>query len=109
MTGQKESAPWSAGRKAREGEMPKDASQSAVQILTSAHPLRHIRTDWATRTELAKALEVHVDTIHRRASAAGVRTKVMVTDQHRCRVMYLVADVRDRMLNDKTNTAGGAQ
>lgn len=111
----KKSAPDSGGgqlpgRVGKEGERgSQGAVQAMVPILTSAHPLRHIRTDWASRNALAVALGVHVDTIHRRATAAGVRTRLEVTDQHRCRVMYLVADVRDRMLNDKTDSAGGAQ
>lgn len=98
MTGQKESAPWSAGRKAREGEMPKDAIQSAVQILTSAHPLRHIRTDWATRTELAKAFEVHPDTVTRRCRRAGVAERIVLNPKHRAQAEFLVGDVLGKLL-----------
>lgn len=70
---------------------------SAQQILGAGQgedKLRHIRSEWAPRGLLASALEIHEDTLHRRAKAAGVRTKLEVTAGNRCRVLYLVGDLR---------------
>jgi len=76
----------------------------AAQILGADQDrdqLRHIRTEWAPRAPLAAALGCHEDTFHRRATAAGVRTQVEVTAARRCRVLYLVGDVRELMLRQE--------
>lgn len=73
---------------------------TAAEILNSVEPndkLRHIRTEWASRSELASALEIHVDTVHRRCLAAGVATRIEVTPARRCRVLYLVDDIRQKL------------
>lgn len=76
----------------------------AAQILGADQDqdqLRHIRSEWAPRAPLAAALQVHEDTFHRRARAAGVRTQLEVTPSNRCRVLYLVGDVRELMLGQE--------
>jgi hypothetical protein len=85
----------------RSGPEAKSVLTWTAEILNSVEPtdkLRHIRTtEWASRSELASALEIHVDTVHRRALAAGVATRIEVTPARRCRVLYLVEDVRQKM------------
>lgn len=76
----------------------------AAQILGADQDrdqLRHIRSEWAPRAPLAAALDLHEDTFARRARAVGVRTQLEVTPSNRCRVLYLVGDVRELMLGQE--------
>lgn len=83
-----------------EGREGQPLEWTADRIVNSDQPLRHIRSDWASKAELSAALRIHPDTVHRRASALGVRTRLEVTARHRCRVMYWVDDVRRLMLQE---------
>ena len=91
----KESAPGrqATGRK-RELESSPQCLASITSILMASRALPHIRTEWATRTELAVALGVHPDTISRRMERANIASRLVVTDQNRCRREFDVAQVR---------------
>lgn len=78
----------------REKESSAQPLASMSAILLASQPLPHIRTAWATRTELAVALGVHVDTVDRRLRRAGVSSRLVVTPQNRCRREFDVAQVR---------------
>ncbi len=92
----KERAPsWQAmGRSGREVRLPMDAIQSMAGILTDAKPLAHISTEWVTRSQLAVAFSCDVGTVSRRCRKAGVAERLVVTEGHRARIEFLMADVR---------------
>ena len=74
-----------------------DAIQSMAAILTDHKPLAHIG-EWGTRIQLAKALSCDIGTVSRRCRKAGVTERLVVTDGHRTRVEFLMADVRTKLL-----------
>jgi hypothetical protein len=97
MEPKKECAPGlrTMGRSARDlGERPADALDAMASMLSNAQPLSNIRTEWASRTTLAKAWDCGRDTVSRRCRRAGVRQRVIVSDGHRAQVEFLMLDVR---------------
>jgi hypothetical protein len=100
MNSRKESAPgWQAmGRSGSEVRVSVDAIQSMAAILTDHKPLAHISSEWGTRIQLAKALSCDIGTVSRRCRKAGVTERLVVTDGHRARVEFLMADVRTKLL-----------
>lgn len=100
MDEQKESAlaGKQQGAQERQEENRPNALESMAAILSDSQRLRHIRTEWATRQELALALECHGDTVARRCRRAGVRERVVLTPEHRARSEFFMRDVRDLLL-----------
>jgi hypothetical protein len=100
MNSRKESAPTSreaVGRSGSEVRLPTGVIRSMAAILTDHKPLAHIG-EWGTRIQLATALSCDIGTVSRRCRKAGVTERLVVTDGHRARVEFLMADVRTKLL-----------
>lgn len=100
MNDAKKSAPGrqATGRDGKQEETRPTALGAMAQILSDAEKLRHIRSEWATRLQLALAMEVHPDTVARRCRRAGVQERVVLTPEHRARSEFLMEDVRDLLV-----------
>ena len=99
MEPKNESAPgWQAmGRSGKSREVSTGAIQSMASILTDRKPLAHISSEWGTRSELAAALSCDIGTVSRRCRKAGVAERLVVTDKHRAKIEFLMADVRAKL------------
>lgn len=86
------------GAKVRQEENRPNALGTMVAILSDRQRLRHIRTDWVTRQELALALECHPDTVARRCRRVGVKERIVLTPEHRARSEFLLEEVRNLLL-----------
>lgn len=80
-----------------------DASRSAFctmsTILCSGDCLRHISSEWASRTEIAIQLSLHVDTVARHFRAARCRERIVVNARHKAELQFYVDDVRQALGN----------
>lgn len=96
----KECAPsrQATGREGKQEDNRPNALGTIVAILSDSQRLRHISTEWATRQELALALECHPDTVARRCRRVGVNERIVLTPEHRARSEFFMRDVRDLLL-----------